>query len=84
MASGLAAVYSPPRKMPSMSLRRMSSTSAATPIAWKPGSNAIKRVTTPKPLTAIMVVFRRPILSPRWPKMNEPIGRPINVTAKTT
>ena len=39
-------------------------------------------VTTVKPLTAIMVVLRRPIASPRLPKIKAPRGRPISVATK--
>ncbi len=38
---------------------------------------------TAKPLMATMVVRRRPMTSPKWPKMMLPIGRPIRVTANT-
>ena len=39
-------------------------------------------VTTPKPLTAMIVERFLPIASAKWPKMKAPIGRPISVAAK--
>ena len=43
---------------------------------------AISSVTIAKPVTEMIVVRFRPIVSAKWPKMKAPIGRPISVVAK--
>ena len=50
IASGVAAVYSPPRNMPSTKRRPMSKAEARVgPTSSAPGNSAMSRVTVPKP-----------------------------------
>jgi hypothetical protein len=68
--------------MPSMKRRTMKIMAAVIPHCAYPGKKAISSVATPKPLTAMIVVRLRPIVSPRCPKIKAPTGRPSSVAAK--
>ena len=83
MASGTAAVYSPPTKTPPR--KRSATTSAIVPApstVW-PGTTAMSPVVTAMPARATRVVAVRPTRSASGPKTAAPIGRPSSVAANT-
>ena len=78
----IAPPHSPPTATPCSRRRRVSSTGAAMPMSAKSGSTPTSPVTMPIMTTVISRHARRPMRSPRWPKMIPPSGRAANPTAK--
>ena len=80
VAMRIAPPHSPPSETP-CSTRSSTSSTAPTQPAWSNvGSTPMSAVATPIIVIVTMSTVRRPMRSPRWPKMIAPIGRITNAT----
>ena len=80
-ASNTAPPHSPPSPMPCPKRHSASSAGAASPTDAYPGSTPTTNVDKPMVDKASTSVFLRPILSPKWPKSADPMGRAMNAIA---